>query len=60
MIVPKEGPFDIGHKQGESWKKRKQEHIERRSTRKEVIEAENDPNLYQVEDPRSNRSRRYD
>ncbi len=59
-IVPKEGPFDIGHKHGQSWKKRKQEHIERGSTRKEVIEAENDPSLYQVEDPKSNRSRRYD
>ena len=60
MIVPKEGPFDIGHKQGESWKKRKQEHIDRGSTRKEVIEAENDPSIYQIEDPKSNRSRRYD
>ena len=60
MIVPKEGPFDIGHKRGESWKKRKQEHLDRGSTRKEVIEAENDPDLYQVEDPKSNRSRRYD
>lgn len=60
IIVPKEGPFDFGHKQGESWKKRKQEHIERGSTRKEVIEAENDPNLYQIEDPKTNRSRRYD
>ena len=61
MIVPKEGPFDIGHKRGgESWKKRKQEHLDRGCTRKEVIEAENDPDLYQVEDPKSNRSLRYD
>ena len=60
MVVPKEGPFDIGHRHGESWKKRKQEHIDKGSTRKEVIEAENDPNIYQVEDPKSNRSRRYD
>ena len=59
-IIPKEGPFDIGHKQGQSWKRRKQEHINKGSTRKEVIEAENDPKLYQVEDPKSNRSRRYD
>lgn len=60
MVVSKDGPFDIGHKQGESWKKRKQKHIEKGSTRQEVIEAENNPDLYQIEDPKSNRSRKYD
>ena len=48
VAIPKEGPYDIGHKKGQSWAKRKQEHIE------------NKPNLYQIEDPKSNRSRRYD
>ncbi|MBQ6198994.1 MAG: hypothetical protein IJK44_07155 [Bacteroidales bacterium] len=28
--------------------------------RKEVIEAENNPDLYQVEDPSSNRSHKYE
>ena len=60
MVVSKDGPFDIGYKQGESWKKRKQKHIEKGSTRQEVIEAENNPDLYQIEDPKSNRSRKYD
>ena len=40
--------------------KRKQKHIEKGSTRQEVIEAENNPDLYQIEDPKSNRSRKYD
>lgn len=60
IIIPKDGPYDIGRKQGQSWRKRKQEHIKKGSTRKEVIEAENDPSIYQIEDPSSNRSRRYD
>ena len=59
-IVPKEGPFDIGHKKGQEWKKRKKMHEKKGSTRKEVIEAENDPSIYQVEDPSSNRSRKFE
>jgi hypothetical protein len=58
--VPKDGPYDIGHKKGQEWSRRKKMHQEKGSTRKEVIEAENDPNLYQVEDPSSNRSRKYE
>lgn len=60
MIIPREGPFDIGHKKGQSWNIRKQAHINKGSTRKDVLEAENNPDLYQIEDPSSNRSRKYD
>lgn len=35
-------------------------HQEKGSTRKQVIEEENNPYLYQVEDPKSNRSHRYE
>ena len=59
-VIPKEGPYDIGHVKGESWQKRKIQHQEAGHTRKEVIESENNPDLYQIEDPSSNRSRRYD
>jgi|GEM_PF-2256210 len=48
--------IDIGHKPGQEWRKRKKMHEEKGSTRKEVIEAENDPNLYQKEDRSRNRS----
>lgn len=35
-------------------------HEEKGSTRQEVIEMENDPDLYQIEDPSSNRSRKFE
>jgi hypothetical protein len=51
---------DIGHKRGQEWRTRKQMHVELESTREEVIEAENDPDLYQLEDRYSNRSHIYE
>ncbi|NJO25477.1 MAG: hypothetical protein HC867_06515 [Bacteroidia bacterium] len=47
---------DLGHKTGQEWRTRKKEHEARGSTRQEVIEAENDANLYQFEDRSNNRS----
>ncbi|HTN37157.1 MAG TPA: ankyrin repeat domain-containing protein [Arachidicoccus sp.] len=43
---------DIGHKPGKEWRVRKRMHQEKGSTRKLVIEEENDPELYQLEDRR--------
>jgi RHS repeat-associated protein len=54
------GKVDIGHKPGQEWHRRKQVHIKRNSTRKEVIEAENNPNLYHLEDRHNNRCHRYE
>jgi RHS repeat-associated protein len=54
----KDGEIDVGHKRGQEWRKRKQMHEEAGSTRREVIEAENDPDLYHLEDRSSNRSHR--
>ena len=59
-VISKDGPYDIGHKPGNEWRTRKKMHEQKGSTRKEVIEAENDPNLYQIEDPSSNRSHKYE
>jgi RHS repeat-associated protein len=56
----KKGQIDLGHKPGEEWRKRKEMHEQRGSTREEVIEAENDPNLYQLEDRSSNRSHKHE
>ena len=50
-VIPGEGPYDIGHIKGESWAKRKKDHERAGHSRREVIEAENDPRLYQIEDP---------
>ncbi|MCC5943632.1 MAG: hypothetical protein JJT94_01755, partial [Bernardetiaceae bacterium] len=59
-LKPIDGPYDIGHKKGQEWHRRKKMHQERGSTRKEVRDAENDPSLYQIEDRSSNRSRKYE
>ena len=56
----KEGEIDLGHKPGNEWKKRKEMHKEKGSSRKEVIETENDPTLYHLEDRKSNRSHKYE
>ena len=56
----KEGKIDIGHKPQYEWKTRKAAHIQKGSTRKQVIETENNPNLYHLEDQSSNRSHRYE
>jgi hypothetical protein len=58
--VLKEGEIDIGHKKGNEWRVRKKMHEDKGSTRKEVIEAENDPNLYQLENRSSNRSHKHE
>ncbi|MBL9028562.1 MAG: hypothetical protein JNL21_40595 [Myxococcales bacterium] len=56
----KPGEVDVGHVPGEEWRTRKEMHKERGSTREEVIETENDPSLYHLEDRHSNRSHRYE
>jgi len=52
----KEGEIDVGHRTGEEWRTRKQMHEDLGSTRKEVIETENNPDLYRLEDRSSNRN----
>jgi RHS repeat-associated protein len=56
----KEGEIDLGHKPGQEWRVRKAMHETAGSTREEVIEQENDSDLYQWEDRASNRSHRYE
>lgn len=50
---------DLGHKPGNEWRTRKEQHKTKGSTRKEVIQAENNPDLYQYEDRSSNRSHKH-
>lgn len=56
----KEGQIDLGHKPGNEWRTRKAMHKEKGNTRKDVIETENNPNLYHLEDRNSNRSHKYE
>ena len=51
---------DLGHKSGSEWRTRKKMQQQQGSTRKQVIEAENNPDLYQCEDRKENRSHRHE
>jgi len=60
-IVPREGPFDYGHKPGYEWRcTQARARLEGWTPREQVIAYENDPAHYQIEDPSSNRSHRYE
>jgi hypothetical protein len=58
--MPIDGKPDLGHKPGhEFWREKAKAEAEG-STQKEFNDRMNDPNLYQLEDPKSNRSHRYE
>ncbi len=50
----------FGHKKGKEWGKYKNEASNQNKTRKEVIEDQNDPDIYQIEDKKSNASHKYE
>jgi hypothetical protein len=54
------GQYDIGHKYGEEWWRTQQTANEEGWTRQQVIEYENQPSRFQIEDPASNRSHVYE
>jgi hypothetical protein len=54
------GEIDLGHKPGNEWRVRKKIHEESGANRKDVIEAENDPDLYWWEDLHENRNHRHE
>ncbi len=56
VIIPKEGPFHYGHKPGFEWWRTQQSARTDGWSRQQVIEYENDPTHYQIEDPASNMS----
>jgi hypothetical protein len=60
QVIPKEGPFDYGHQPGFEWWRTQQMAREQGWTREQVIEYENDPSHYQIEDPSANRSHLYE
>ena len=53
-------PTDIGHKPGNEWRSRKEMYEQKGSTRKEVLDEENDPDLYHIERRSNNRSHIYE
>ena len=50
----------FGHKKGQEWSKYKNDPVNKSKTRKEVIEDQNNPEIYQIEDKKSNASHRYE
>ncbi len=58
--IPKDGPYDIGHKPDYEWWKTQAKARVEGWTRRQVIEYENNPAHYQIEDPSSNRSHLYE
>lgn len=60
QVIPKEGPFHYGHKPGYKWSDTQERARTEGWTRKELIEFENDPSHFQIEDPSSNMSHLYE
>lgn len=50
----------FGHKTGQEWRKYKNNPINQSKSRKEVIEEQNNPQIYQIEDKKSNASHKYE
>lgn len=59
-IQPKEGPFDYGHTYGEEWWRTQQMAREEGWSREQLIEYENQPERFQIENPTANRSHLYE
>lgn len=60
QALPQEGPFDFGHRPGYEWRSTRDKARAEGWNRQDVIEYENDPSHYQIEDPSANRSHRYE
>ncbi|MFF1831178.1 GH-E family nuclease [Paenarthrobacter sp. NPDC058040] len=60
MVIPKSGPFHYGHKPGYEWWRTQQRAREEGWNRQQVIEFENDPTHYHIEDPTSNMSHKFE
>lgn len=60
QVIPRQGPFDYGHKPGYEWWRTQQLAREAGWTRAKLIEYENEPSHYQIEDPSANRGHLYE
>jgi len=60
QVIPREGPFHYGHKPGFEWKCTAAKARVEGWTREQLIKYENDPTHYQIEDPISNMSHKYE
>lgn len=59
-VIPKAGPFHFGHRPGFEWWKTRDRARAEKWTRERVVEHENNPDIYQIEDPGTNVSHEYE
>jgi len=59
-IIPRGAPFHYGHKSGFEWSRTRDLARKEGWSREKLIEYENDPTHYQIEDPISNMSHKYE
>jgi hypothetical protein len=60
LVIPRQGPFDLGHMPGnEWWRTQEWARLQNRS-REDVIVNQDNPKIFRVEDPSSNRSHRHE
>lgn len=55
-IIPHDGPYNVGHKPGYEWRCIQAKARREGWSRLQLIAYANDPSLYQIEDPTSNKS----
>ena len=60
QIVPAGGPFHYGHKPGHEWRCIRDKSSRLNWTERELSDYVNNPDLYQIEDPASNMSHKYE
>lgn len=58
--TPIEGPYDLGHRYGFEYRTLKKKAEAKGLTQKEFNDLLNDPSLYQIENPHTNRSHKYE
>lgn len=60
ILIPVEGPYHYGHRPGFEWRRTQALARKEGWTRKELIDFENNPDHYWIEDPSSNMSHKYE
>ncbi|MEO8378866.1 MAG: RHS repeat-associated core domain-containing protein, partial [Acidobacteriota bacterium] len=60
LIIPQEGPFDLGHIPGTEWWRTQEWARTQNRSREDVIVNQDNPKIFRVEDPSSNRSHRHE
>lgn len=60
MTVPEKGTFHFGHTPGNEWRTFKVEAEAQGLSRQQVIEAQNNPDIYRLETPAANLSHRFE